>query len=173
MKKKLLLGLLILGSVFALTACKNDTKKAYKVEWTVPIGFSTKDDKMYYSSEYPLDASNIVFSKSENTMIDPEATDVEIEVELQKNMYKILATEVEVDVTVFEEIELDGFRGLHIEAQCVYEGIEMTQICYMYDCKGDCYSIAYTFQNDKDWEVLFRESAASIRIVETEAKKEK
>jgi len=173
MKKKILLGLLLICGIFALTGCKEEVEKAYKLEWNVPPGFSSKDGKLYYSSDYPIDTSNIVYGKEENTAIRADAGEVEIEIELKKNLQKVLAQEVEVEVTVFEEVELDGFDGLHVEADCELMGVEMTQICYIYDCDGATYSIAYTFMNDKDWEPLFRESVSSMRIVETEAETKK
>ena len=187
MKKRLLLTLMVVANVLVAVACGSDTKeeattnandksttvetttgaeeaKACKLVWEVPENFTTEDDMIYVSPDYPTDASNITYTES---LDDPTGIDFTKE-DYETTLKTLFGEEVELNITKFEKTESNGCDGLIIAIEYELQGIKMAQTQYVYASGDDIYSVTYTVVNDSAYAAAFEESAKSIKMVEVE-----
>lgn len=125
---------------------------------------------MYVHKRNPLDSSNIYYTVSEGNdkgMVSSELTEKAYE-ELLENAYEESGQNVDLNITSFEEIDMEGVPGYKIRSSYQVDQGEIEQLTYLILAQ-DTYTITYSQMSDDELMADFEISDGEIRLVkETE-----
>lgn len=132
----------------------------------LPRGFRAyqNEEGLYVHRNYPSDLSTISYVISESDeditqMKQEEFTDL-----LEADYYDVYGDNVEIHVTEYEGIQIDGRHGLRIKFEFEFKGIEYEQLMYAIYNGNETHILNYTQEKDGDWMEEFEKSAASISL---------
>ena len=130
----------------------------------LPDGFkaAANEDGLYVHTSYPNDASTISYVISEGeedlTQIDMK----EYETSIEQSFYDTYGDEVDVVVTSYEDVVVDGRKGLKINITYDFKGIGSEQLIYMIYNGTETHIMNYTQEIGEKWMEKFEESGKSI-----------
>lgn len=130
----------------------------------LPDGFkaAANEDGLYVHTSYPNDASTISYVISEGeedlTQIDMK----EYETSIEQSFYDTYGDEVDVVVTSYEDVVVDGRKGLKINITYDFKGIGYEQLIYMIYNGTETHIMNYTQEIGEKWMEKFEESGKSI-----------
>lgn len=136
------------------------------IGFDIPEGFAESEEVpgMYVLKRYPIDASNIVYTK-----LDADYTlqlmDEEYFRQLIADSFAAgYGNDVDVTISSFEHISIDGVPAVRLECEYDLEDNHFTQL--MVAVNGtETYMVCYTQTQDYDRMADFRASADSIRVL--------
>lgn len=132
----------------------------------LPRGFRAyqNEEGLYVHKNYPSDLSTISYVISES---DEDITQMKQEAFidlLEADYYDVYGDNVEIHVTEFENIQIDGRHGLRIKFEFEFKGIEYEQLMYAIYNGHETHILNYTQEKDGGWMEDFEKSAASISL---------
>lgn len=146
------------------SALPDDKMLTFGVNFDIPEGFAAdvEHNDLYVTDRYPIEASCIYY-----TELDPDYTLQLVEeadfVTLVETAFASEKQNVDVAITEFKPITIDGIPSLRVKAEYDMDDIHMTHL--MYAINGSkTYVVIYTQTDEYDRTELFEESAASIRV---------
>lgn len=152
---------------------KPDTNEAEKVTYitepaelvcVLPDGFKAapNEDGLYVHSSYPQDTSTISYVISDGTRDLTEIDMKDYESDIEASFYDTYGDEVDVTVTSYENVVVDGRKGLKIKISYEFKGIGYEQLIYMIYNGTETHIMNYTQEADGNWMEKFEESGSSI-----------
>lgn len=137
----------------------------------IPAGYYESEEipGMYLHEKSPLDSSNIYYSVSEGSGAG-RVSDSLTEEEYRKSIetaFRDRGQEVELAVTSFEEIDMEGIPGYKIRSEYGKEGYKIQQLTYLVLAE-DTYTITYSQVQDDELLADFEISEGEIRLVRKE-----
>lgn len=132
----------------------------------LPRGFRPyqNEEGLYVHRNYPSDLSTIsyVISESEEDitqMKQEEFTDL-----LEADYYQVYGDNVEIHVTEYENIQIDGRHGLKIKFEFEFKGIGYEQLMLAIYNGHETHILNYTQEEGAGWMEDFEKSADSISL---------
>lgn len=133
---------------------------------SIPEGFEAYegDEGLYVHKSYPSDLSSIsyVISESEEDVSAIEKNDYKKM--LEEDFYESYGDEVDVSITEYEKIKVDGRNGLKIKLDYAFKGIEYEELIYMIYNGDESHIVCYTQEKDGKWTEEFETSGDSISL---------
>ena len=133
---------------------------------TIPKDFKAYDgdEGLYVHKSYPSDLSSIsyVISESEEDVSLIEKN--EYKQMLEDDFYEAYGDEVEVTITKYEKIKVDGRPGLKIKLNYEFKGIGYEELVYMIYNGSESHIVCYTQEKDGKWTEEFETSGDSISL---------
>lgn len=132
----------------------------------LPRGFRPyqNEEGMYVHRSYPTDLSTISYVISESDEDITQMTQDEFAKLLQDDYFNAYGDIVEIHVTEFENIRIDGRHGLRIKFEFEFKGVEYEQLMYAIYNGDETHILNYTQEKDGDWMDEFEKSAATISL---------
>lgn len=130
----------------------------------LPDGFKAapNEDGLYVHSSYPQDTSTISYVISDGTRDLTEIDMKDYESDIEASFYDTYGDEVDVTVTSYENVVVDGRKGLKIKISYEFKGIGYEQLIYMIYNGTETHIMNYTQEAGKNWMEKFEESGNSI-----------
>ncbi len=132
----------------------------------MPKGFEIYEDDegFYVHKSYPSDLSNIsyIISESEEDISLIEKS--EYKKMLEADFYESYGDEVDVSITQYEKIKVDGRNGLKIKLNYQLKKIEYEELIYMIFNGDESHIICYTQEKGGKWMEEFEASGDSISL---------
>ena len=134
----------------------------------IPAGYLESEEipGMYVHERSPLDSSNIYYTVSEgNTsgIVSEELTQARDE-EIVEDAYKESGQEIDLEITSFEKIDMEGVPGYKIRSTYEIEGGAVEQLAYLIVAE-DTYTITYSQIAGDDLMADFEISDGEIKLV--------
>ena len=132
----------------------------------LPRGFRAyqNEEGLYVHKNYPSDLSTISYVISESDEDITQMKQEEFKDLLEADYYDVYGDNVEIHVTEFENIQIDGRHGLRIKFEFVFKGVEYEQLMYAIYNGHETHILNYTQEKDGGWMEDFEKSAASISL---------
>lgn len=133
---------------------------------SLPQGFKALDGEegMYVHKSYPNDLSSISYVISEDTEDVTLIEQEEYKQMLEEDFYESYGDEVEVIITQYKKIKVDGRNGLKIKLNYEFKGIAYEELIYMIYNGNESHILCYTQEKDGKWAEAFEESGDSISL---------
>lgn len=134
----------------------------------IPAGYVESEEipGMYVHERNPLDSSNIYYTASEGDadgMVSDKLTKTSYE-KIMEEAYKESGHEIDLTVTSFEEIDMEGVPGYKIRSVYEVEGGEIEQLAYLIVAENT-YTVTYSQMADDDLMADFEISDGEIKLV--------
>lgn len=130
----------------------------------LPKGFLAADGEegLYVHKSYPTDLSTISYVISEGDEDLTEMDMKEYEAEIEDSYYETYGDEVDIVISSYEDIIVDGRKALKIKITYEFKGISYDQLIYMIYNGNETHIMNYTQESGGKWMEKFEESGASI-----------
>lgn len=133
----------------------------------IPMGYYPSEEipGMYLHKMAPLDSSNVYYSVAEggDGLVSDTLTKEEYKKELEQ-AFAANGQEISVEVSSFEEVDMDGVPAYKIRSAYETEGNKIQQLTYMI-LGEDTYTITYSQSEDDELMADFTVSDGEIRLV--------
>lgn len=134
----------------------------------IPAGYKESEEipGMYVHERNPLDSSNIYYTVSEGSAGNvPESLTRESYQAMVEEAYREAGQEVELQITSFEEIDMDGIPGYKIRSSYKVDAdAEIEQLVYLILAK-DTYTITYSQLSDDELMADFEITDGEICLI--------
>ncbi len=131
---------------------------------SIPEGFEPHPDEegLYIHKNYPKDVSTISYVISESDEDTSDLTKDNFKEMLEAEYMSEYGDEVEVNITEFEEIKVDGRNGLRIMLDCELKGQEYEQLMYLLFNGEETHILDFTQEKGGKWMDKFIECGDSL-----------
>lgn len=130
----------------------------------LPEGFeaASGEEGLYIHNSYPADVSTIsyVISEGEEDLTQMDMS--EYETDIEASFYDTYGDEVDVVITSYEAVKVDGRKGLKIKIEYEFKGIGYEQLVYMIYNGNETHIMNYTQEKGGKWMGKFEESGSKI-----------
>ena len=128
----------------------------------LPDGFEEYPDEegLYVHKSFPKDTATISYVISDSD--EAEITKEKLEVDLEADYLDAYGDEVDVIVSEFKTVKIDGRKSLYIKLEYEFKEIEYEQfMCLIYN-GVDAHVLNFTQEKDGKWAEAFEECIESI-----------
>ncbi len=122
------------------------------------------DEGLYVHKSYPNDLSSISYVISESDEDVSAIEKEEYKQMLEDDFYEAYGDEVEVIITQYKNIKVDGRPGLKIKLNYEFKGIAYEELVYMIYNKDESHIVCYTQEKGGKWAEEFENSGDSISL---------
>ncbi|MBQ2934833.1 MAG: hypothetical protein IJD96_01195 [Lachnospiraceae bacterium] len=133
----------------------------------IPVGYYPSEEipGMYLHEMAPLDSSNVYYSvvEGDGGLVSDTLTKEEYKQELEQ-AFQEQGQSVSVEVSSFEEVDMDGVPAYKIRSAYETEGNRIQQLTYMI-LGEDTYTVTYSQSEDDELMADFAVSDGKIRLV--------
>ena len=130
----------------------------------LPRGFIPyqNEDGLYVHKNYPSDLSTISYLISESDEDITQMKQEEFIDLLEADYLDAYGDSVEIHVTEYEDIRIDGRHGLRIRYEFKFKGVEYEQLMYAIYNGHETHILNFTQEKGGGWMGEFEKSGASI-----------
>lgn len=134
----------------------------------LPKGFKPHagEEGLYVYKNYPTDISTISYLISESETDITQMTEAEYKTKLEAGYLQDYGDKVEINITQYEKIEIDGRKALRVIMDYEFKGIEYEQLVYMIYNSVESHILNYTQEKDGKWMEAFMKSGDSITFID-------
>ena len=128
----------------------------------LPDGFEAYPDEegLYVHKSFPKDVSTISYVISESDAV--EITKEMLEADLEADYLEAYGDDVDVKISEFENVRVDGRRSLRIKLEYEFKGVEYEQLmCLIYN-GADAHVLNFTQEKGGKWTEEFEACVESI-----------
>ena len=131
---------------------------------TLPKGFEAHPEEpgLYVYKTYPSDSSTISYIISESDFDITGISKDEFKQQLEEDFYSSYGDEVVVDISEFNEINVNGRNGLRIMMSYEFKGVKYEQLMYTLYNGKESHILNYTQEEGEGWMEEFVESGETI-----------
>lgn len=131
----------------------------------LPEGFEESEEMadMYVTGRYPIDASSIYYTVTEQDTSLQLMTQETFKEQTQESLRQAYEEEIEVSVDSFESMKIDGYPAFRILCHYQVENVQITQLAYVINADKS-YMIIYSQTSDYDRMEAYEASAATIHV---------
>ena len=131
---------------------------------SIPEGFEPHPDEegLYIHKSYPKDISTISYVISESDEDTSDITEENFKEMLEADYMSAYGDEVEINITEFKKIKVDGRNGLRIMLNCEFKGQEYEQLMYMIFNGEETHILDFTQEKGGKWMDKFIECGDSL-----------
>lgn len=129
---------------------------------SIPDGFKpAKGEEGFYVHN---DLSSISYVISESTEDVTEMDKKEYKEMLEADFYENYGDEVDVNISRYSTIKVDGRKGLKVKLDYEFKGTEYEELIYMIYNGNESHIVCYTQEKDGRWAKDFESSGDSITL---------
>ena len=131
---------------------------------TLPKGFEAQPDEpgLYVHKTYPTDSSTISYVISESDYDISDVSKEEFKQDLEEDFYVTYGDQIDVNITQYEKITVDGRNGLRIMMTYEFKGVEYEQLMYMLYNGNESHILNFTQEQGGKWMDEFEKCGETI-----------
>ena len=131
---------------------------------TLPKGFKVHPEEpgLYVYKTYPSDSSTISYIISESDFDITGISKDEFKQQLEEDFYSSYGDEVVVDISEFNQFNVDGRNGLRIMMSYEFKGVKYEQLMYTLYNGKESHILNYTQEEGEGWMDEFVKSGDTI-----------
>lgn len=131
---------------------------------TLPEGFEALPDEpgLYVYKNYPTDSSTISYVISESDYDISDVSKEEFKKNLEEDFYNTYGDQVDVNITQYDKITIDGRNGLRIKMAYAFKGVEYEQLMYMLYNGNESHILNFTQEQGGKWMEEFEKCGETI-----------
>ena len=131
---------------------------------TLPEGFEALPDEpgLYVYKTYPTDSSTISYVISESDYDISDVSKEEFKKNLEEDFYNTYGDQVDVNITQYDKITIDGRNGLRIKMAYAFKGVEYEQLMYMLYNGNESHILNFTQEQGGKWMEEFEKCGETI-----------
>lgn len=131
---------------------------------TLPEGFEALPDEpgLYVYKTYPTDSSTISYVISESDYDISDVSKEEFKKNLEEDFYNTYGDQVDVNITQYDKITIDGRNGLRIKMDYAFKGVEYEQLMYMLYNGNESHILNFTQEQGGKWMEEFEKCGETI-----------
>ena len=122
---------------------------------------------MYVSSLYPLDSSNIYYTRADASLVgavDQSLTAPDYEAAVEAAYEAMYESPIDLTVDEFDDAPIEGIPAFKIRSHYTLEDRDVQMLCYLI-LSTDTYVITYTQMSDDELFADFETGEGQIRLV--------
>lgn len=130
----------------------------------LPDGFvaAANEDGLYVHQTYPNDTATISYVISDGSEDVTQMSAQDYEIGIEESYYDTYGDEVDVEISSYKDVVVDGRKALEIRISYEFKGIGYEQLIYMIYNGTETHIMNYTQEADGNWMEAFEKSGASI-----------
>lgn len=131
---------------------------------TLPAGFSELSDEpgLYVYKTYPTESATISYVISESDYDISTISKEEFEEKLEADYYDAYGDQVDINITQYERINVDGREGLRIMMNYEFKGVVYEQLMFMFYNGEESHILNFTQEQGGKWMEEFEKSGETI-----------
>jgi len=130
----------------------------------LPDGFvaAANEDGLYVHQTYPKDTSTISYVISDGNEDVTQMSAQDYESGIEESFYDTYGDEVDVEISSYKDVVVDGRKALEIRITYEFKGIGYEQLIYMIYNGTETHIMNYTQEAGGNWMEAFEKSGSSI-----------
>lgn len=135
------------------------------ITFEAPEGFEASPEVpgLYVPKRYPIDASNLVYNELDADYTLQMMDEGYFEELVEQGFAAQYGSAIDVDITEYEHIKIDGVPAIRLMAEYDLEGNHVTSLMIIIN-GSRTYTLTYTMTHDYDRMELFEASVDSIHV---------
>lgn len=131
---------------------------------TLPKGFEAHPEEpgLYVYKTYPIDASTISYVISESNYDISDVSKDEFKQNLETDFYDTYGDQVDVNISRYDKINVDGRNGLRILMTYKFKGVEYEQLMFMLFNGNESHILNFTQEQGGKWMDEFEKCGETI-----------
>ncbi len=166
MKKKLLALCMMVVLAFSMTACGGAALESEgDISFSAPEGFVYDEaEETWFSPDYPNVLANINYYSTSNDGSFKQLTKAAMEPALEDSLSSTYGTTIDLDITVWKEITVDGYEAVDYTIEYDYMGMDIMQRQVVVNGKDNFHYVTMTALVEEGYNDEFDAVVASIKF---------